>query len=74
MIFRGHGYWAEEETGEGGVPVENVATLCVHVEEIEGRCRSAGLFRETGFYTAEELFEDRSFEGVEEKGEGGSAG
>src|SRR5271170_1576583 len=59
VVFGGHGYGAEEETGEGGVLVQNFAALCVDVEEIEGWCWGAGFFCETGFDTAEEEFENR---------------
>ena len=74
VVFGGHGYRAEEETGEGGVLVEDVATLGVDVEEVEGGRGSAGFFCEAGFDAAEEELEDGGFEGVEEEGEGGGAG
>ena len=35
VIFGGHGYGAEEETGEGGVAVEDVGALGVDIEEVE---------------------------------------
>jgi hypothetical protein len=37
VVFGRHGYGAEEESGEGGIPVEDVAALGVDVEEIECR-------------------------------------
>src|SRR4030081_3620973 len=74
MVFGGHGYGAEEETGEGGVLVENFAALGVDVEEVEGGWGSARLFCEAGFDAAEKQLENGSFEGVEEEGEGGGAG
>ena len=74
VVFGGHGYGAEEETGEGGVLVEDLATLGVDVEEVEWGRGSAGFFCEAGFDAAEEELEDGSFEGMEEKGEGGGAG
>ena len=36
VVFGRHGYGAKKETGEGGVPVEDVAALGVDVEQIEG--------------------------------------
>ena len=36
VVLGGHGDGAEEETGEGGVLVENFAALGVDVEEVEG--------------------------------------
>ena len=74
MVFRGHGYGAEEETGEGGVLVENFAALGVDVEEVEGGWGCAGLFCEAGFDVTEKKLENGGFEGVEEEGEGWGAG
>jgi len=74
MIFRGHSYGAEKETGKGGMLVENFAALGVDVEEVEGRWRGAGAFCQSGFDATEKQLEDRGFEGVEEEGEGGGAG
>lgn len=36
VVLGGHGYGTEEETGEGGMLVEDVAALGVDVEEVEG--------------------------------------
>jgi len=68
VIFRGHGYGAKEETGEGGVMVEDIAALGVDVEEVESGQGRAGLFCEAGFDPAEEKLQDWGFEGMEEKG------
>ena len=54
VVFGGHGYGAEEETGEGGVLVEDVAALGVDVEEVEGGRGCAGSFGEAGFDAAKE--------------------
>ena len=54
--------------------VEDGAALGVDVEEIEGGCGGAGTFGEARLDAAEKALEDRSFEGVEEEGEGGDAG
>ena len=54
--------------------VEDGAALGVDVEEIEGGCGDAWAFGESGFDATKEELEDRGFEGVEEEGEGGSAG
>jgi hypothetical protein len=70
VVFGGHGYGAEEETGEGGVLVEDGAALGVDVEDVEGVAASG----ELGFDAAEKELEDGGFEGVEEEGEGGGAG
>ena len=35
VVFGGHGYWAEEEAGEGGVEVEDFCAFGVDVKEIE---------------------------------------
>ena len=74
MIFGGHGYGAEEEAGEGGVAVEDGATLGVDVEEVERWGGSASVWGELGFDAAEEELEDGGFEGMEEEGEGGGSG
>jgi hypothetical protein len=74
VVLGGHRDWAEEETGEGGVLVENLAALGVDVEEVERGWGRACFFREAGFDAAEKQFEDRGFKGVEEEGEGGGAG
>jgi len=73
VIFGRHGYGAEEKTGEGGIPVEDVAALGVDVEEIECRRRGAGFFGEASFDASEKELENGGFEGVEEKGQGGGA-
>ena len=44
VVFGGHGDGAEEEAGEGGVLVEDVAALGVDVEEVEGGWGEPGLF------------------------------
>ena len=70
MVFGGHGDGAEEETGEGGVAIEDSAALGVDVEEVE----RVGVPGELSFDSAEEGFEDGCLEGVEEEDEGGGAG
>ncbi len=50
VVFGGHGDGAEEEAGEGGVLVEDVAALGVDVEEVEGVPGRRG---ELGFDAAE---------------------
>ncbi len=71
MVFGGHRDGAEEETGEGGVAVEDGAALGVDVEDVEGGIRLRG---ELGFDAAEQGAEDGGFEGVEEEGYGGRGG
>ncbi len=56
MVFGGHGDGAEEEAGEGGVAVEDVAALGVDVEEVEGGRFVFGEFGELGFDAAEQGF------------------
>ncbi len=74
VVFGGHGDGAEEEAGEGGVAVEDIAALGVDVEEVEGGRFVFGEFGELGFDAAEQSFEDGGFEGVEEEGYGGGGG
>ena len=74
MVFGGHRDGAEKEAGEGGVAVEDGATLGVDIEEVKGGSGGTGSFGELGFDAAEEELQHRRFEGVEEKGEGGRAG
>ena len=74
VIFRGHGYGAEEETGECGVLIEDFAALGVDVKEIEGRGGNPNFFGEAGFDVTEKEFEDGGFEGVKEKRDGRGAG
>ena len=73
VVFRRHGDGAEKETSEGGIQVEDPATLGVDVEEIERRRWGAGFFCEASFDAAEKELEDGGFEGVEEKGQSGGA-
>ncbi len=70
VVFGGHGDAALPEFGEGGVAVKDGAVLGVDVGEVE----VAGAGGELVFDRAEELAEEWSFEGVEEKGEGGGFG
>ena len=70
MIFGGHGHKAVPEAGVGGVAIEDGAALGIDVEDVEG----AGAVAELSFDATEERFEDGCLEGVEEEGEGGSAG
>ena len=74
MVLGGHGDGAEEEAGEGGVAVEDVAALGVDVEEVEGWLLVFGEFGELGFDAAQQSFEDGGFEGVEEEGYAGGGG
>ncbi len=74
VIFGGHGYGAEEETGKGGMQIEDVTALGVDVEEIEGGWGGAGSPGKAGFDAAEEQLEGGSFKGVEEEGESRGAG
>jgi hypothetical protein len=78
VVFGRHGYGAEEEAGEGGVLVEDGATLGVDVEEVERWCGNrvgfAAARGELGFDATEEELENGGFEGMEEEGQGWSAG
>ncbi len=74
VVFGGHLDFAVPEAGEGWVIVEDVSALGVDVEEVESCLRGAAALGESGFNALEKGFEDRSFEGVEEEGEGRGAG
>lgn len=74
VVFGRHGYGAEEETGEGGVPVEDGAALGVDVEKVEGCGGRAWTLCEACFDTAEKQLEDGGFKGVKEEGQSGGAG
>lgn len=74
VVFGRHGYGAEEEADEGWVLVKDGAAFGVDVKEIEGGWGRAGAFCKTRLDAAKEEFEDRGFEGVDEKGQGGGTG
>jgi hypothetical protein len=75
VVLGGHGDGPEEETGEGGMAVEDVAALGVDVEDVERWWgRGGGLFCEVGFDVAEESFQDGGFEGWKRKATKGVAG